>query len=256
MKKWKCIIVATVMAILCLGILSGCSNKGEAEEPKTLGCIYQVTLENMTQQDITGITLKDSGMTEASENKLLNGDRFKKGEKRKLVYDATKAVTIVSSGEAQCDMGIAFEDGQQMTLTNVPFQDMDACEIRLEDGVAFLAYVAAETEEEVTTKDAELKLKKERERQAAKEARKKAREKARKKAERERKKAEAAAAAAQAQREAEAAAQAQREAAAAQAQREAAARAAQQTTSRSTSSESTKPQNADGCIGNDEKLLY
>lgn len=244
MKKRKWIIVAAMLACLCAGFMAGCEGKEEAEEIKTLGKIYEATLENATGKDITGLETKDSASQEFSENKLLGGDVFAKEEKRHLVCDATKAVTDAEA-DAQCDIRLTFDDGQQMVLTNVPFKDMEQCQICLEDGVAFLTYMSLETKEKVSTKDAELKLKEEAEKRAAEEAKRKAEEEAKKKAEEEaRKKAEAEAAARAAQQRA----------AAEQAARQRAA--ARQTTSRKSSSGSTKPRNSDGCIGNDEKLFY
>lgn len=231
MKKRKWIIVAVMLACLCAGLMAGCGDKEEAEEIKTLGKIYEATLENATGKDITGLETKDSASQEFSENKLLGGDVFAKEEKRHLVCDATKAVTDAEA-DAQCDIRLTFDDGQQMVLTNVPFKDMEQCQICLEDGVAFLTYMSLETKEKVSTKDTELKLKEEAEKRAAEEAKRKAEEEARKKA------------------EAEAAART----AAEQAARQRAA--ARQTTSRKSSSGSTKPRNSDGCIGNDEKLFY
>lgn len=243
MRRRKWIIAAAMLACLFAGILVGCSDQKEAEEIKTLGKIYEATLENATGKDITGLETKDSASQNFSENKLLGGDIFAKEEKRHLVCDATKAVTDAEA-DAQCDIRLTFDDGQQMVLTNVPFKDMEQCQICLEEGVAFLTYMSLETKEEISTKDAELQMKAEAEKRAAEEAKRKAEEEARKKAEEEaRKKAEAEAAARAAQQRA----------AAEQAARQRAA--ARQTTSRS-SSGSTKPRNADGCIGNDEKLLY
>lgn len=243
MKQRKGILIAAAMAVLCLGLMAGCSDQQEAEEIKPLGKIYEATLENATGRDITGLQTRDSASEGFSENKLLGGDIFAKEEKRHLICDVTKAVTDAEA-DAQCDICLTFEGGQQMVLTDVPFSDMDECRLCLEDDVAFLTYVSLETKEEVSTKDTELKLKAEAEKRAAEEAKKKAEEEAKKKAEEEaRKKAAAEAAAARAQREA-----------AAQAARQRAA--AKQTTSRSKSSGGSKPKNADGCIGNDEKLLY
>ncbi|NBI63330.1 hypothetical protein D3Z38_09800 [Clostridiales bacterium] len=243
MRKRKWIIAAAMLACLCAGLLAGCGDKEEAEEIKPLGKIYEATLENATGKAITGLETKDSAAQEFSENKLLGGDIFAKEEKRRLVCDATKAVTDAEA-DAQCDIRLTFDDGRQLVLTDVPFSDMEQCQICLEDEVAFLTYTSLKTEEEVSTKDAELKLKAEAEKRAAEEAKRKAEEEAKKKAEEEaRKKAEAEAAARAAQQRA----------AAEQAARQRAA--ARQTTSRS-SGGNTKPRNSDGCIGNDEKLLY
>ncbi len=252
MKKWRnTIVAATVACLLCTCGMAGCSDqkeqseKGKEEQIKTFGQVYETVLKNATGKDITGIALKDSGMTGISENKLLDGDVFAKGERRTLIYDATKAVTEATTPtEATCNLQITFQGGKKKKLSDVPFDDMRECEIRFEDGVAFLSYVSVETKEEITTKDAELKLKEKREKRAAKRAARKARKEARKK------------------REAEAAAKAQREAAARAAQQQQAATTQatwatqpQQAATKQTT-QATQPQNSDGCIGDDERLLY
>lgn len=242
MNRWKWAAAATLTILLCAGLLAGCSDKKETEEIKTLGKIYEVTLENATGKDITGLAMKDAAAEDYSGNKLMDGDVFGKEEKRKLIYDAAGTGADGVPEEVESNMQLTFEDGETMELTAIPFSDMDQCQLCLEDEVAFLTYVSKESEEEISTKDAELKQKKAAEKKAAEKAKKKAEAKAKKA---EKKAAEKA--------KKEAAAQAQKKAQQAQAAKKKSA--AKQTTSRK-SGGGSKPKNADGCIGNDDKLLY
>ena len=238
MKKFKWAMIFAAIAALCFTTMLGCSDESSEEEIKTIGTIYQVTLENKTGQNITGLAIKDSSMNRYSDNKLTE-DTFAKDEKRILVYDATKAEAEADgksesdgsedAAKAQYDIQLTFSDGEKLVLTDVPFTDMEEGQICLEDDVAFLKYTSKETGEEISTKDAELKLKEAADQKAAEAA--EAKQKA----------------------EEEAAAQAAAEAAAAEA---AATEAAAQNYNNNGGGSGSSSSNADGCIGNEEDLLY
>ena len=91
----------------------------------------------------------------------------------------------------QMDIQLTFEDQTSLILTAFPFGDVEEAQICLEDEVAFVQYESLSSEELVSTKEAELRIKEEAAAQAQAEAE--------------------AAAAAQAQAEAEAAAAAERQ---------------------------------------------
>ena len=208
MKKIAVILLAAVLAVC----VCGCLNRRGG-----------VTREFLSEQD-------------AAENMLEENDIFENDEKRNLFYDAASAVEAAENQETgedgsakvlnpQMDIQLTFEDQTSLILTAFPFGDVEEAQICLEDEVAFVQYESLSSEELVSTKEAELRIKTEAEAAAQAQAEAEAAAAAQAQAE-----AEAAAAAqAQAEAEAAAAAQAQAEAeaaAAAQAQAEAEAAAA------------------------------
>ena len=241
MKK-KLLLTAGVSLMFGMAVLlGGCQGKNDDSDTnieekqkeevlKNIGMesdgenVYKVVLENKTGKGIVGFSIKDSSMTEFPENMLEENDIFENDEKRNLFYDATsamKAAENLEKGEdgsakvlnPQMDIQLTFEDQTSLILTAFPFGDVEEAQICLEDEVAFVQYESLASEELVSTKEAELRIKTEAEAEAAAQAQAEAE------------------AAAQAQAEAEAAAAAQAEAeaaAAAQAQAEAEAAAAEQ----------------------------
>ena len=253
MKK-KFLLTAGVSLMLGMAaLLGGCQGKNDdsntnieekqkEEVLKNIGMesdgenVYKVVLENKTGKGIVGFSIKDSSMTEFPENMLEENDIFENDEKRNLFYDAASAVEAAENQETgedgsakvlnpQMDIQLTFEDQTSLILTAFPFGDVEEAQICLEDEVAFVQYESLSSEELVSTKEAELRIKTEAEAAAQAQAEAEAAAAAQAQAE-----AEAAAAAqAQAEAEAAAAAQAQAEAeaaAAAQAQAEAEAAAA------------------------------
>ena len=249
MKK-KLLLTAGVSLMFGMAVLlGGCQGKNDASDTnieekqkeevlKNIGTesdgenVYKVVLENKTGKDIVGFSIKDSSMTEFPVNMLEENDIFENDEKRNLFYDATSAVEAAENQETvedgnakvlnpQMDIQLTFEDQTSLILTAFPFGDVEEAQICLEDEVAFVQYESLSSEELVSTKEAELRIKTEAEAAAQAQAEAEAAAAAQAEAE----------AAAQAQAEAEAAAQAQAEAeaaAAAQAQAEAEAAAAEQ----------------------------
>ena len=229
MKK-KFLLTAGISLMLGIAaLLGGCQGKNDdsstnieekqkEEVLKNIGTeadgknVYKVVLENKTGKDIVGFSIKDSSMTEFPVNMLEENDIFENDEKRNLFYDATSAVEAAENQETvedgnakvlnpQMDIQLTFEDQTSLILTAFPFGDVEEAQICLEDEVAFVQYESLASEELVSTKEAELRIKEEAAAQAQAEA-------------------EAAAAAqAQAEAEAAAAAQAQAEAEAARRQR-------------------------------------
>ena len=205
--------------------------------------IYKVVLENKTGKDIVGVSVKDSSMTDYPENMLAEGEIFTVGERRYLYYDSTAAGQTEEAQpeegaadekllEAQMDVQLTFADATMLVLAAFPFGDIEEGEICLEDEVAFLQYKSLSTEEQLSTKEAELAIK-----AAAAEAAAEAQRQA-----------EEAAAAAEAQRQAEAAA-------AAEAQRQAEAAAAQkQQQQQQQQQQQASDSSNDGCVN--DGLVY
>lgn len=212
------VLTIFLVGMLAITAVTGCGNKNttdtkkettattktEKEEYKTIGKeekdAYKVTLKNATGQDIISVSVKSSSEENYPDSFLKEADTYKKDETRVLYYkpseDAAKE-TATESGKvlpAEYTIQLTLADKTIVELHAFPFDDMEKGEIKIQDGVAYLTY--EKDGAEVSTLDAELATK----------AQKEQDEKAKAEAE----------AAAQAQ--AEAAAQAQAEAAAAQAQ--------------------------------------
>ncbi|OUN36037.1 hypothetical protein [Lachnoclostridium sp. An76] len=258
----KLLLIISMIFILGVSmLLGGCGNNQsdsdankQVEKPeevlKNIGTeaegenIYKVVLENKTGKNIVGFSIKDSSMAEFPVNMLETEDVFADQQKRNLYYDSTSAKEMggdqaVEAEEdakvlqPQIDIQLTFDDQSVLVLSAFPFGDVEEAQIYLEDEVAFIQYESLANNEMISTKEAELTIKAEKEAAAQAEA-------------------EAAAAAqAQAEAEAAAAAQAQAEAeaaAAAQAQAEAEA-AAQAEAARQQAAQQQAPSNqSDGCV--------
>lgn len=257
------VLTIFLVGMLAITAVTGCGNKNttdtkkettattktEKEEYKTIGeedkDAYKVTLKNETGQDIVSVSVKSSSEENYPDSFLKEADTYKKDETRVLYYKPSEEAakeTATESGKAlpvEYTIQLTLADKTIVELHAFPFDDMEKGEIKIQDGVAYLTY--EKDGAEVSTLDAELATK----------AQKEQDEKAKAEAE----------AAAQAQ--AEAAAQAQAEATA-----QAEAAAAQEQANQSTYTESsdggsqtyTEPTPApapsadtsssdDGCIG-------
>lgn len=128
--------------------------------------IYQVTLQNHTGKEITGVSVKDSSQEEFPENMLEESDVFAKDESRILYYDATEALSANDTEENASDKALTpeytiqltFADDTTAQLHQFPFEDVKEAEIKLEDDLAYLVYTSVSSKTEVNTKEAELML--------------------------------------------------------------------------------------------------
>ena len=256
-KKLVVLILGGVLCIMAVGGCQG-ENAGADTTPtptvtetptptptetplKTIGTesdsdsSFSVRLMNNTGLDITGFAVKKTEDAEYPENMLAQNDIFAADEERNLYYDSgvvpgsesVQDTTSVAETEGEAgekaltqgyDIMLTFSDGSTLELNSFPFEDIEEGELCVEDGVAFVKYTSVSTQQEVSTKEAQLAVKSQKEAEAAAAA-----EEAQRQAE------AAAAAEAQRQAEAEAAEEAQRQAeaeAAAEAQRQAEAAAA------------------------------
>lgn len=70
------------------------------------------------------------------------------------VYRGEGVVSQTESGAAVNDgyeMQLTPADGSTLEYTTVPFADMDACTLHLEDGVPYLEYTSLSSREEIST---------------------------------------------------------------------------------------------------------
>ncbi|MGI5874616.1 MAG: hypothetical protein ACOX8R_08190 [Bacillota bacterium] len=191
--KSKFLLIAVSALFAAAALLSGCGSDNnyvvedepvetEAEpalntigEPITGENVLTANLTNETGRDIIGFAMKVSEDTEFGANLMDEGDVFTAGEERILYYDAADAFEAAAAQtgtdpnepvlepafDIQLTLKAAEEGGEDtvVVLHQFPFGDLTAGELRFEDEVAFVTYVSSATGEELTTKEAELKLK-------------------------------------------------------------------------------------------------
>lgn len=191
----KRILSLSLVAMFAAGLLlSGCgAEKGQTDDTnkdqsvtdqdpdallKTIGVeltgenVYQVKLTNNTGKDIVGFSVKDSSQEAFPENLLAEDDVFANGEERILYYDATDAIEAAKAAQSTdanapvldpaYDVSLTFLDGEEETvlvLHAFSFNDMESGSILLEDDVAFVSYHSTVTDQDVSTKEAEMKIK-------------------------------------------------------------------------------------------------
>ncbi len=124
--------------------------------------VRHLKITNLTGQDITGFAVT-FGEAAENENLLPGGETFANGETRVLWYDTEAAVKALEA-EAKADdpvttpeykVVLTLKDGTTQELHAFPMDDAEACEIRLQEDLAYLVYTSVSTKENVNTHDAE-----------------------------------------------------------------------------------------------------
>ena len=153
----------------------------------------EILLTNGTGSTITGLAVKSSAdagypanmMTseqkfEADETvdffftpEYQGGDMSESGEETADAQNGGTAEDETQSADASEDQApiaaaqinvtyslqMSMEDGSVYELTSFPVEDMEEAELKLEDGVAFVAYTSTSEEVEINTKETELAVK-------------------------------------------------------------------------------------------------
>ena len=169
-----------ISALLCLTLaagllMTGCSGNGEdtssavseLSQPQTDLTIgreqedaYQVAMDNQIGQDITAVAVKLTTEESYPADLMEDGQTWSDGETALVCYlpgeaaasqDAEDGIAVKDTYEMQ----LTLEDGSTIQLTTVPFEDMDACTLYLEDDVPYLEYTSLSSQEEVSTKETE-----------------------------------------------------------------------------------------------------
>lgn len=198
MKK-RLLILAGVLCIGCL--LAGCGKEKseetekkevKEEEPEVTYQVigresedaYNILLTNSTEKVITGIQVKDSAQTEYPANMMSGSQKIEKDETVEFYYtpetipgdNADEKGSDEKSGDAENDvpeiadavinvvysLQVTFEDGTVHELSSFAVDDIDEASICYEDEVAFLTYKSKSEDVEISTKEAELALKSDR----------------------------------------------------------------------------------------------
>lgn len=179
MKKFTGILLAVVLA-LSMTACGGTETETEAQTESVAETETEVQLEaygeevegawkvqikNGTGADIKAISIKKTVDTEFPES-LLKDDKVIAADEEVIVYYAAEAVeeTEEAAEDAKAlnetyDVSITLADDTTYVLTAFPFDDMETCEIKVEDEVAFVVYESLSAQEEISTKDAELAIK-------------------------------------------------------------------------------------------------
>lgn len=169
-----------ISLMLCLlaaaGLLmTGCSGNGsdatssttsEISQPQTDLTIgqeqedaYQVAMDNQIGQDITAVAVKLTSEESYPASLMEGGQTWSQGETALVCYlPGETAASQTESGAAVNDgyeMQLTLADGSTLEFTTVPFADMDACTLHLEDGVPYLEYTSLSSQEEVSTQETE-----------------------------------------------------------------------------------------------------
>ena len=192
MERRKMIIAGLCLAMMASGAAAA-EEGAEAQAVETAAQkligkpeegAFEVTLKNMTGNDITSVKIKGADETEYTQELLEAGDIFAKDEVRTLYFkpsaseeaagdttedgtsaeDGAAAETETAAGEGgsagkEYDIRLVMTDGSGAEVTKelhaFPFTDAKEAEIALEDTAAFLKYTSLLTGSEVSTKEQE-----------------------------------------------------------------------------------------------------
>ncbi len=120
---------------------------------------YEVVMDNQIGQDITAVAVKLTSEESYPDSLMEEEQTWSQGETALVYYlpeetdvSQTESGVEVSDGY---EMQLTLADGSTLEFTTVPFDDMDACTLYLEDGVPYLEYTSLSTQEEVSTQEAE-----------------------------------------------------------------------------------------------------
>lgn len=120
---------------------------------------YQVAMDNQIGQDITAVAVKLTSEESYPASLMEEGQTWSQGETALVCYlPGEAAASQTESGAAVNDgyeMQLTLADGSILEFTTVPFADMDACTLHLEDGVPYLEYTSLSSQEEVSTQETE-----------------------------------------------------------------------------------------------------
>lgn len=120
---------------------------------------YQVAMDNQIGQDITAVAVKLTSEESYPASLMEEGQTWSQGETALVCYlPGEAAASQTESGAAVNDgyeMQLTLADGSTLEFTTVPFADMDACTLHLEDGVPYLEYTSLSSQEEVSTQETE-----------------------------------------------------------------------------------------------------
>ena len=138
---------------------------------------FQVKLKNMTGKDIQGVSVKEMEEEEFPENFLKEEDVFAAEEERTLYFNPEEEEENEEAEDASAeaeqtdankpeeklltpgyDIEISFSEEETFVLHAFPFEDIEEGELLLEDNVVFVKYTSKSTEEEISTKEAELAI--------------------------------------------------------------------------------------------------
>ena len=163
----------TIIAALILGAAMVMGTTAYAEEPaaqKTIGTeaegAYKVQIKNGTGRELSAFDVRKIGTQEFDKQLMTEGDVIAPDEEVLLYFtpdaDAAPAGQAEEPAEGEApkaptplyDVRVTFKDDNSTAeIPNFPFEDMEGCEIKYEDGLVFIAYKSLTTGEELDTKE-------------------------------------------------------------------------------------------------------
>lgn len=179
MKKYISVFLAAVLA-LSMTACGGAEKETEAQTETVVESeteielsaygeevegAWKVQVKNGTGADIKAVAIKKTADADFSES-ILTADAVIVADEEVIWYYAPEAneETEEAAADAKAlndtyDVSITLADETTYVLTAFPFEDMEACEIKVEDEVAFVVYESISTKEEISTKEAEMAIK-------------------------------------------------------------------------------------------------
>ena len=184
--------VWALAAVLCLGMAgTGCTQKEPAEpepEYETVGQESEDALDflltNATGNTITGLSVKSSAQPEYPSNMIASGQTVEADETVEFYFtpesaaggsDAAQAEDAEEASDAAGEeesapvadaqinetysLQVTFEDGTVKEVSNFAVNDMQDADLMYEDEVVFVKYTSISAETEISTKEAELAVK-------------------------------------------------------------------------------------------------
>ena len=131
-------------------------------------------MDNQIGQDITAMAVKLTSQESYPASLMEEGQTWSDGETALVCYLPEEAAASQTEGGVAVsdgyEMQLTLGDGSNITFTTVPFEDMDACVLHLEDGVPYLEYTSLSSQEEVSTQETEAAAQQAAQQQAQQEA--------------------------------------------------------------------------------------
>lgn len=122
--------------------------------------VYIIVLDNKTGRDIKGFTVKAATEEEYPANMIDEDDPFVKNERRTLYYVPVKTsdVTYGDTDEIasqEYTIKITFSDDKEAELHQFPFGNIELGELLMDKDVAYVEYISKDSDQKVSTKEAE-----------------------------------------------------------------------------------------------------
>lgn len=129
-------------------------------EKSTDSSVCLIDIVNKTNKDIVSFTVKSDLDEDFSSNMIDEKDPYKKDEMRLMFFTPEEEDTIsYDDDDRTASVGytikLEFSDKKTAELHQFPYKEMEKAELYYENGIAYLKYTVKDSDEVVSTKDAE-----------------------------------------------------------------------------------------------------